>query len=163
MLLFYLNIILGSVIVVLNLVEIIIIIRRRKHIKPYEQLLGSLAVADALTGICLVFIKVYITVVESKRVQQNASSILYCIALTTVVISTVSLASITADRLLAIKYPFYHRILVTTSRVWICAIMEWLITWVLVTIPVLIGTLSTILPQDMIFVYQKVGITLKFA
>ena len=163
MALLYLNIILGSIIVALNLVEIIIIIRRRRRIKPYEQLLGSLAVADALTGACLVFIKVYITVIESKSVQEKASNILHCVALTTVIISTASLASITADRLIAIKYPFYHRTLVTKSRVWFCAIMEWLITWVLVTIPVLIGTLSTILPQDMIFAYQKVGITQNFA
>ena len=157
MALLYLNTTLGIIIVLLNLVEISIIVRRRKQIKPYEQLLSSLAMADTLTGLFLFCIKVYVIAQENEEAQKNATNILYCIALTTVLISTASLGSITVDRLLAIKYPLYHRTVVTKSRVWFCAIMEWVITWVLVTIPILIGTLSSILPQDMISVYHKVG------
>ena len=154
----YLNVALGAAIVALNLLELAIIIQRRKRIKPYEQLLSSLAVADALTGLFLVASKVYTVLHESSEARQTATNILSCIALTTVIISTASLASITADRLFAIKYPFYHRTFVTKSRVWFCAIMEWVITWVLVTIPILIGTLSPVLPQDMTLVYKKVSI-----
>ena len=159
MLLVYLNIALGAAIVALNITEIVIIVRRRKQIKPYEQLLSSLAVADSLTGACLFSIKVYALVRGNETDQGQASGILYCIVLTTVIISTVSLASITADRLLAIKYPFYHRTMVTKSRVWFCAILEWVFTWVLVTIPTLVGTLSSVLPQRMLYVYQKVSIS----
>lgn len=151
-----LNIVLGAAIVALNLLEIAIIIQRRKRMKTYEQLLSSLAVADALTGLFVFSSKIYTKVHESTEAKKHASAILSCIALTTVIISTASLASITGDRLLAIKYPLYHRAWVTKSRVWFCAILEWAVTWVLVTIPILVGTLTPILPADMTNVYEKV-------
>lgn len=155
--LFYLTIGLGAAIFALNLLELIIITQRRRKIKTYEQLLSSLAVADALTGIFVFASKVYTVVQDSTEAEKRASNILSCIALTTVIISTASLASITADRLLAVKYPFYHRAWVTKSRVWFCAVIEWSITWVLVTIPILVGALSPVLPQDLTLAYQKVN------
>ena len=152
----YLNVSLGVAIIILNLLEIALIVKRRKKIKPYEQLLSSLAVADGLTGLLLVVSNLFSIIHTTTNAHKLASSILSCIILTTVVISIASLASIATDRILAVKYPLYHRRWVTKSRVWFCAVVEWIATWILVTIPILVGKFSFILPDDMTQIYQKV-------
>ncbi|XP_065066089.1 uncharacterized protein LOC135691971 [Rhopilema esculentum] len=152
----YLNVSLGVAIIILNLLEIALIVKRRKKIKPYEQLLSSLAVADGLTGLLLVVSNLFSIIHTTTNAHKMASSILSCIILTTVVISIASLASIAIDRILAVKYPLYHRRWVTKSRVWFCAVVEWVATWILVTIPILVGKFSVILPDDMTQIYQKI-------
>ena len=145
--------------IVLNTTEIALIIKARKTIKPYVQILSSLACADMLTGVLLTVFKIYLLFNTSDNAANIEANILSCMVLSTVMISIATLVSITIDRLMAVKYPLIHRVYVTKTRVWVCAIAEWVFTFLLVTIPIALGKFGVIQTDSMSLVYSKVSVS----
>eukprot|EP00794_Sanderia_malayensis_P012742 gene12742-14048_t len=140
--------------------ELAIIVKRIKRsntIRPYEQLLSSLAVADLLTGLFLVILKVNKLVSDPSSTDEAlVIDIVFCLVLTTVMISVANLATICLDRMMAVKCPFLYRTQVSTKRTWATVIGQWILAWALIPIPILAGKLHWVDVGSMAKIYGKI-------
>ena len=112
--------------VFLNIIEIVLILRIRKR-KAFDKLLLSLAVSDAVVGMILSGMKTF----HIAKPQQSTLLSIYdrqkAFGLS-VLFSIANLLAISVDRLLAVKYPIKHRMMLTSRRANIAVVVLWVVT-----------------------------------
>ena len=112
--------------VFLNIIEIVLILRIRKR-KAFDKLLLSLAVSDAAVGMIFSASKI----LEITKSQKSTLQAIYdgqkAFGLS-VLFSVANLLAISVDRLLAVKYPIKHRMMLTSKRANIAIIVLWVVT-----------------------------------
>ena len=110
-----------SIIIIVNFIEILILIRNRKRLTNYESLLLSLSISDFLVGLSAGSIKVLfrIGIFQDARHQQ------LLMAWFSVACSLTHTVAITMDRLFAVAYPIKHRILSTRKNIKFLLIIAW--------------------------------------
>ena len=122
---YFTNLIVSALIIIVNLIEMYLIAKRRRHITTYEALLLSLSTADFLVGVStLVF-----TVGRNKSISAAiliSSQTFYL----TLASSLLHLSALTIDRAIAVAYPLKHRYWVSKTRIVICIISLWIISLV---------------------------------
>ena len=116
--------------VLFNIVEIILIVKIKNR-KNFDRLLLSLAVSDALIGIvCLGFNLCKFA--RASLLEWLSMDITGRILGLSVVFSIANLLAISVDRLIAVKYPIKHRVILTSKRVDISIILLWVLTLIFV-------------------------------
>ena len=125
----------GSIIILLNSVEMFFILRVRGKLKIFEILLLNLATADLFVGI---FVVVFQSLILVNKLSANgivAGKIAFnCFSFFSVASSLFQVLLISLDRLVAVKFPIRHRTLITVRRVVKCEIVVWTITVLLALI-----------------------------
>ena len=96
----------GIITVLLNILEITIIVKGNETLKTYDQLLLSLAISDLLVGFSSV---VYSSLVFHLGASKNRQVFTFMVSFTFVA-SLLNLMLIGLDRLVAVHFPFKHRI-----------------------------------------------------
>lgn len=117
------NFIVSAVIIIVNIIEIFLIAKRRRHITTYEALLLSLSVADFLVGVSTVVF----TIGQNKSMSAAilvGSPMFYF----TLMSSLLHLSTLTIDRAIAVAYPLKHRYWVSKTRIVLCIISLWVIS-----------------------------------
>lgn len=99
-------IIIASVTVLLNLLEIIFLKMRCGGLKPHDKLLLSLAVSDLLVAVMVTIYKVCDLVLDQMTLLDE--EMFSIILVSSLIMSSLNLLAITLDRFLAIKYPLKH-------------------------------------------------------
>lgn len=106
-------------IIVVNLIEIKILIKRRKKLSNYEWLLLSLSITDLLVG-CIKCLVNTLVLVSRDTVLKTLPMLWFSVAC-----SISHTVAITLDRLLAIAYPFKHRAMSTRSNICLMMGFSW--------------------------------------
>ncbi len=118
-------IIISLLIVIINAIEIALIIREKREITAYEQFLLSLSIADLLVGLSYLCLTI-LYMIKWDPIQNSGGrdsvAVWYSI-----VVSLSHICGITADRLLAILWPFKHKIWMTQKNVACSIAFLWLI------------------------------------
>eukprot|EP00112_Aurelia_sp_Birch-Aquarium-sp1_P016022 Seg3593.3 transcript_id=Seg3593.3/GoldUCD/mRNA.D3Y31 product="Melanocortin receptor 5" protein_id=Seg3593.3/GoldUCD/D3Y31 len=95
---------------VLNITEIILILRERKKWKPFDKFLLSFSIADTIVAIStlgyMVLVLNHITVFDILLKTDH----LHVVILTSGDMSFLHILAITIDRYAAVRYPFQHKI-----------------------------------------------------
>lgn len=103
----------GTITILLNLLEITLICKVKKKLKTYEQLLLSLAASDILVGVSSVVfgsLHSHVSATISRQIFTFMVSF-------TFVASLLNLLLIGVDRLAAVRFPFKHRVWVQNRKV----------------------------------------------
>ncbi|XP_065057650.1 trace amine-associated receptor 1-like [Rhopilema esculentum] len=111
-------------VIVTNSFEIKILLARRKHFVPYEQLLLSLSVADLLVGaswLLVTVIDLTASSVLSLAVEKNISIPYWC----SILLSMTHVYMLTADRFVAVLFPLRHKIHVTNRFATVLILFAW--------------------------------------
>ena len=96
----------GIIIIVFNAVEIVAIIKGNKALKSYDQLLMSLAISDLLVGLSSVLYSCLVS-----NVEKIFSRRIFCFMVAySFIASLFNLILIGLDRVIAVRFPFKHRI-----------------------------------------------------
>jgi 7 transmembrane receptor (rhodopsin family). len=114
----------GVIVAILNVLEIILILRLKRKKKIFEVILLSLSVADLLFGlsnasVCVVFLGNW----KSISVFDVSYTTYFFFVLT----SILHLIFIALDRLAAIVRPIRHNIFMTRKKVYICLAVVWIV------------------------------------
>lgn len=121
----FIYIVIGVAAAVLNLVEIILIKRGQRRIKPHEKLLLSLALSDILVAVTVVIYKVFDIAIEANYwLDEGTFSI---ILVSSLKMSGLNLLAITFDRFLAVKWPLKHRLWESKLRINVVIAVIWVI------------------------------------
>ena len=116
---------LSALIIIANIAEVHLLMRRRKHFKPYEQLLLSLSICDLLVGISMVFLSIMDLVVQSQaeKISHTAKKTmpLWC----SILLSVLHINLLSIDRYIAVHYPLRHGVWVTKQRIASLIISTW--------------------------------------
>ena len=116
------------------------ITKRLSFIRPFEQLVLSLACSDTFTGVAALIYGCYaLTVGVDARGQAVKSGIVVA----TFAFTAINLIAIGADRYIAIRYPIKHRYCLTKNRVKIFIILLWIVLLVILVIGPAIVALAT--------------------
>ena len=117
---------LGVLIAILNLVEIIMIAKIKRKRKLYEILLLSLSVSDFMFGISNVFVNIFFLAgaCGNKHFVEAAFTTYLFFVLT----SIFHLSFITLDRLIAVLKPLQHKLILSRKRVYIFLILLWILS-----------------------------------
>ena len=129
---------LGVLIAVLNLVEIVMIVKIKRKKKLYEILLFSLSVSDFMFGISNIFVNIFFLAgaCTNEHLLETAFTLYVFFVLT----SIFHLSFITVDRLIAVLKPLQHKTILSRKRVYTFLILLWILT-------VMISTLLQILDE----------------
>ena len=107
--------------IIINLIEIVILMRNRKKLTNYEWLLLSLSVSDLLVGLSKGIVT---NLIRSGKIDnvtdQNMSMLWFSVAC-----SLSHTVAITLDRLFAVAYPMKHRVLSTRKHTMLLLISAW--------------------------------------
>ena len=117
---YFTNFIVSTLLIIVNLIEIYLIAKRRRHITTYEALLLSLSIADFLVGVS--------TVVSTAGAGQNKSTLTAIgssMFFFNIISSQLHLSTLTIDRAIAVAYPLKHRYWVSKTRIVIFIISLW--------------------------------------
>ena len=121
---FLLYTVFGALSTILNIVEIILICRKRKTLKSYEQLLLSLSAGDFITGFAFSSIGVlHFSGVELVGNRDTISTGLLMVFL----FSMDNLLIVGIDRLVAVRFPIRHRTWMTGNKMKFIIITIWAI------------------------------------
>ena len=113
-------------VIVINIIEIGMLVRKRKNLKNYERLLLSLSVADLLVGITFL---VYLLPWLEKSYDKPISAVFWY-SITTSLFHVVLL---TLDRAVAVLFPLKHRAWITTKFTKISIAVSWMSSLLSVT------------------------------
>ena len=115
----------GLMIMVVNLVEIICIVRKKNR-TTFEKLLLSLALSDLLVGaITIVYKTLDFVLGQRSWLIEEVTAVVLTLSS---IFSSQNLLAITIDRFLAIRFPIKHRILVTARRTNVLIIFTWVLS-----------------------------------
>ena len=115
-------------VVIVNLVEIVLLIRQLKCLTNFEKVMLSLAFADLLVGAVQALISLMkLSDVDTKGMKFNS------LLLFTLAASFNHVNAITADRFLAVCYPIKHRLWNSTKTNVITISILWLANLVMLT------------------------------
>ena len=116
---------LGVLIAILNLVEIILIAKIKRKRQLYEILLLSLSVSDFMFGISNVFVNIFFLkgICNNQHLVTTAFTIYVFFVLT----SIFHLSFITVDRLIAVLKPLQHKLVLSRKRVYIILVLLWIL------------------------------------
>ena len=93
-------------VVIANVIEVVLLLKRRTHLLPYELLLVSLSVADLLVGVAQCAVSILWLF---SFLHKGAGAPMW----TSVAISTFHVQLLTHDRLFAVAAPFKHKVCCT--------------------------------------------------
>ena len=116
---------LGVLIAILNLVEIIMIVKIKRKKKLYEILLLSLSVSDFMFGISNIFVNIFFLAgaCTNEHLLETAFTLYVFFVLT----SIFHLSFITVDRLIAVLKPLQHKTILSRKRVNTFLILLWIV------------------------------------
>ena len=117
---YFTNFIVSALLIIVNLIEIYLIAKRRRHITTYEALLLSLSFADFLVGVSTVVFTAGGG--QHKFTLDDIGSPLFFFTLMS---SMLHLSTLTIDRAIAVVYPLKHRYWVSKTRIIIFIISLW--------------------------------------
>lgn len=140
MLEYYLLSFVGFIAIALNSIEVYLIRKRLSFIKPFEQLVLSLACSDIFTGVVAAIYGCYALIVGVDSHEQALKS---GIVVATFAFTTMNLIAIGIDRYMAIRYPIKHRYCLTKNRVKIFIILLWIVLLVILVIGPAIAAFTT--------------------
>ena len=120
--------ILAMMIVLLNTIEIVLILRCKRK-KTFDKLLLSLAISDLMVGFAVATFKI-VDVTTYNTIPWLVGENFAGIFKFSINFSITNLFMITADRLLAVRFPIKHRILLTERRVNAMIAVIWLVSFV---------------------------------
>ena len=113
-------------IIIANAAEIKLLMKRRAHFVPYEQLLLSLSICDLLVGISMGILSIVDLAARgqsSMEVVKVAGAIsLWC----SVLLSVLHINWLATDRYIAVSYPFRHKIWVTKRKIDLTIAFTWM-------------------------------------
>ena len=124
----------ASFTVILNTVEIVLICKKWKILKTYEQLLLSLAISDVIAGfIVLLFGLIDVFVFHVPDLGQN---IFLRVLLISFTFSLANLLLISLDRMAAVRFPLKHKTWMTGGKMTKIIIVIWAVIIVAMTIEI---------------------------
>ena len=133
------NLVLGILCTVLNALEIIIIIRNRKHMKTFDLILLSLAVADLIVGLSFTFMGIYTMTSDNNLTLTSEKPVGYFIftmQVFAVYSSITNILGISLERVLAVRLPIKHKIWMSRKNAkWVIAAI-WITGIIFTTIDV---------------------------
>ena len=150
-------IVLGQLIVLLNAAEIVLILRKKDK-KIFDKLLLSLAASDLLVGMSIFAFKIAELEAPKKSRWPTPANFTNMYVLS-MIFSITSLAGITIERLLAVKFPIKHRMLATKKRANISVAIMWIVSVIFAMISSLVIFLWK---NDMPMLLQGSSISLLF-
>lgn len=106
--------IVAVLILIANSAEIKLLMKRRRHFVPYEQLLLSLSVCDLLVGISMGMFSIMDLITQREKVALKASGTIPLWG--SLLLSVLHIDLLTIDRYLAVSYPLRHKVWVTTRN-----------------------------------------------
>ena len=128
---------LSVLIIIANIAEIHLLMRRRKNFNQYEQVLLSLSICDLFVGISMGFLSIMDLVAQSQAEKKSHTAKrtmpLWC----SILLSVLHINLLSIDRYIAVYYPLRHGVWVTKQRV-ACSIIS---TWIACITCVVIVTL----------------------
>ena len=121
-------IILSILVLALNTAEAVMIIKRRRVINSFEIILLHLSMAGLLTGFVSIYLAIFI--ISSKTDQPDFEKHYTVVISTTLALqcTMVFVFAVSVDRLVAVKYPFWHRSKVTNTRAKKFAGVAWVVS-----------------------------------
>ena len=114
----------GIIVTMVNIIEIVVIVRGNKIHKPFEKLLLSLAAADILVAVSVTTLRT-VSLATEGRVVWLQGRMFSIILLSSMNFSGCNLVVITVDRFLAVKYPLKHQVYMTGRRMNIAIVIVW--------------------------------------
>ena len=116
---------LGVLIAILNLVEIIMIVKIKRKKKQYEILLLSLSVSDFMFGMSNIFVNIFF--LEGACSNEHLLETAFTTYVFFVLTSIFHLSFITVDRLIAVLKPLQHKIVFSRKKVYIFLVLLWIL------------------------------------
>ena len=107
-------IIVSFIIAILNISEVVIIVRCKSR-KAFDKLLLSLAISDALIGLSVASFNIYYLTTDNTASLLDGNKYAN-IFFFSVILSLTNLIAITVDRFLAVRFPIKHRVFSTEKR-----------------------------------------------
>ena len=107
-------IIVSFIIAILNISEVVIIVRCKSR-KAFDKLLLSLAISDALVGLSVALFNIYYLTTDNTASLLDGNKYAN-IFFFSVILSLTNLIAITVDRFLAVRFPIKHRVFSTEKR-----------------------------------------------
>ena len=114
---------LSVVIVMLNVVEVLMILKLKKKNEIYDIILLSLSVSDCLFGLSNVFVNIF--VLTGSCESEALLDVAYVFYVFSVLSSIFHLMFITMDRVKAILQPFRRKTFMTRKRIYIFLVLLW--------------------------------------
>ena len=131
--------VIAFVTVLLNTVEIILLCKRWRTLKTYEQLLLSLAVSDVLVGLSVMIFGIIDLLIDFP----DMGGVHFMrVLMVSFVFSLSNLFLISIDRLVAVRFPLKHKTWITRHRMKIVIIIIWIIIVVLQIIDICLPLLE---------------------
>jgi len=119
----------GILVILLNIIEIIIIAKLKRKKRNYEICLLSLCCSDLLFGFSNSLVS--ILYLSNSRRYETVTEMAYSIYLLVALSSILHLSGIALERLWIITKPFQHRVFITRKRIYIILALIWVITIVI--------------------------------
>ena len=113
---------------ILNSLEIYLIVRRWRKMKPYEQLLLNLAIADFLVGIMRLMSAIH-GIHNPDWKNEPYSIVVLAFMQFSVSSSAFNIFAISTDRLMAVKMPLIHRVWMSKRNARIMNASTWILTF----------------------------------
>ena len=99
----------GAATIILNFLEIYLIVKRWRKMKPYEQLLLNLAISDFFVGVIRLMLAIH-EIHYPDWTNKPYSIVVWAFMQFSVSSSAVNIFAISTDRLIAIKLPLRHTV-----------------------------------------------------
>ena len=141
MLQYYILTFVGFIAIVLNSIEVYLIAKKLGYIKPFEQLVLSLACSDIFTGIASITYGCYELAVDG---EERGHAMRLNIVVAVFAFTAINLIAIGADRFIAIRFPIKHRNCLTKDRVKIFIILLWIVLLAIIVIGPATAALVTV-------------------
>ena len=118
--------IVGLTVAILNSIQMVILVRKKKKKTIYEKCLLSLSVADMFFGLSNVIVAaIYLAEKQELIIVYDITYAIFFFCVTTSILHVLWIA---LDRLWAVIFPFNHNVMVTGKRIHILLAITWIVT-----------------------------------